>query len=438
MGSPGPIRPRVSRETRLLFTTVLVSIVALWVLARIRFPDRPATPNPVPTLLTQLAVRPRFEELAASVAELESRVLPALFPLEVDRQTASEAFPPHGQRFVPALRVRNDVVVALLGQAATVTIPQHSPPPAILARHMASGLAVIQVPPAAAPVLPAWSPQRLQYPRYFIVSDVSPEGASLRPVFVGALSRVTSVRWSESIWAAPAGSNLGPGVFVFTTDGTLAGLAIEHEGQPAILPAEGLMRAAERLLRDGSRGGGWLGLQVQGLTPAVASITGATGGVVVTWVDPEGPAGSSLRATDVVETIGGQPLSGQDDWDAHASRLSPGDQLLLGVRRAGEVQEIQLTAGQHPLSPPPFETDELGLTMRAVPRVGVEVVRADPGSAAARAGIVAGDVITLVGDADNPTPAEVTRAFVASPSSSALLVRVARGDRHHVLALEKR
>jgi S1-C subfamily serine protease len=167
-------------------------------------------------------------------------------------------------------------------------------------------------------------------------------------------------------------------------------------------------------------------------------VTGATGGVVVTWVDPEGPGGGSLRATDVIETIGGQTLSTPEDWDAHVSRLTPGDPLLLGVRRAGEAQEIQLTTGQHPPPPPPLETDELGLTMRTVPRVGVEVVRVDPESAAARAGIMAGDVITLIGETEAPTPADVTKAFVASPPSSALLVRIARGDRHHVLAVEKR
>jgi S1-C subfamily serine protease len=155
-------------------------------------------------------------------------------------------------------------------------------------------------------------------------------------------------------------------------------------------------------------------------------------------VDPEGPAGGSLRATDVIETIGGQALSTLDEWEAHVSLLTPGDPLLLGVRRAGEVQEIKLTAGDHQPSPQPVEADDLGLTMRSIPRVGVEVVRVDPGTAAERAGIMAGDVITLIGDTEGPTPADATRVFAATPPSSALLVRVARGDRHHVLALEKR
>ncbi len=50
-------RPRVSRETRLLLTTALLSVVALWILARIRFPDQPAG-TPVQPLLTQLASGP--------------------------------------------------------------------------------------------------------------------------------------------------------------------------------------------------------------------------------------------------------------------------------------------------------------------------------------------------------------------------------------------
>jgi len=35
-------RPRVSRETRMLITTIVISIVALWVLSRVRFPEREA------------------------------------------------------------------------------------------------------------------------------------------------------------------------------------------------------------------------------------------------------------------------------------------------------------------------------------------------------------------------------------------------------------
>ena len=88
--------------------------------------------------------------------------------------------------------------------------------------------------------------------------------------------------------------------------------------------------------------------------------------------------------------------------------------------------------------PTPAEARPLGLTMRAVPRIGVEIVRVDPGSAAARAGIEAGDVVTLIGEVERPTPGQLTRAFQAAPDDRPLLVGVTRGDRHRVLALGKR
>ena len=420
----GPPRPRVSRETRLLFVTVLVAIVALWVLARIRFPDQPATPNPVPQLLTQLVDRTGFEDLAVEVAGLESRLASSLVALEFARDV------------LPALRIHDDVVVALLPQAGGVAGMPPAADAMVLARDPATGLAVIRVPAARAVALPLWSPQRLQYPRYLLVSDVSRPGTSLRPVFVGSLYPATSLMWSEPIWAAPAQTDLATGAFLFTNDGTLAGLAIEHDGRPAILPAEAVIRLAERLVREGTRAGGWFGVEVQELTAPIASVAGAGAGVVVTWVDPRGAAAETLAVTDVIEAIGPEVVASVEHWEARLARLGTGDSVVLRIRRRGEALEIELTAADAP--PAPIESDPLGLTMRTVPLVGVEIVRVDPASAAARAGIAAGDVVTLIGEVERPTSAQVTQAFQAAPEDRPLLVGVTRGDRHRVLALGKR
>jgi len=411
----------VSRETRLLFITVLVAIVALWVLARMRFPDQPDMPNPVPQLLTQFVNRTGFEDLAVEVAGLESRLASSLVALEFAQDVA------------PALRIHDDVVVALLPPAGG---PAGTPSPAgftVLARDPASGLAVIRVPAARAVALPLWSPPQLQYPRYLLVSDVSPSGASLRPVFVGALYPDASAVWSEPIWAAPAQTDLANGAFVFTNDGTLAGLAIEHEGRPAILPAEAVIRLAERLLREGIPVGGWLGVEVQELTAPIAAAIGARAGVVVSWVDPRGAAADALAVTDVIETIDVEVVASVEDWEARLARVGAGDSLILGLRRRGELVEIELTAADGP--PVPIETDLLGLTMRIVPGVGLEIVRVEPGSAAARAGVEVGDIVTLIDEVERPTPAEVTQAFQAVPDDRPILMGVIRGDRHIVLAL---
>jgi S1-C subfamily serine protease len=88
-------------------------------------------------------------------------------------------------------------------------------------------------------------------------------------------------------------------------------------------------------------------------------------------------------------------------------------------------------------APPPLDAT-LGLTMRTVRRMGAEVVEVSPASAAARLGIREADVITAIGNIRAPTAQQVEAAFAAAPVNRPLLVAIARGNRHHVVALEKK
>ena len=148
-----PYRPRVSRETRLLLTTALVAVAALWVLARIRFPDLPATPNPVAPLLSQLAITPTFDGLASEVAQLQARIEPSLVTLDASALVAAgeDSSPPAR---LMALRIRDDLAIALLPAAI-------SPVPAatdrVLGIDTASGLVVIRI--AAGPAAPGLRPR---------------------------------------------------------------------------------------------------------------------------------------------------------------------------------------------------------------------------------------------------------------------------------------
>jgi hypothetical protein len=83
METNSPYRPRVSRETRLLLTAGVMAVAALWLLARIRFPERPVTPNPVPSVLSQLASGPKYDDLAGEIAQLHARLQPSLLALDV-------------------------------------------------------------------------------------------------------------------------------------------------------------------------------------------------------------------------------------------------------------------------------------------------------------------------------------------------------------------
>jgi S1-C subfamily serine protease len=78
----------------------------------------------------------------------------------------------------------------------------------------------------------------------------------------------------------------------------------------------------------------------------------------------------------------------------------------------------------------------LGLTLRALPGIGAEVVRVERGSAGDRSGLLPGDLITRADATDTPTPAQLQRAF-ASARERPLIIAFTRGTSRQVTALEK-
>jgi hypothetical protein len=418
-------RPRVSRETRLLLTAALVAVAVLWLLARVRFRDRPAPPSPIPAVLGQLTGGPTLDELASEIAAVTTRIRPAVVAIGAAAAPAPDARSPAR---VAALRVRDGVAVAWL-PATRVT-----PPAGLIAIDRAAGLALVRVPGGRPTALPAlWTPAAPQRPRYVAATEIVGGEVSVRPTFVPALEAVVTPLWPEPAWAVPSGSALTAGSLVFTSDAALVGLVIPSAGRLVIVPGATLLAQAERLLAAPPAPAGSLGIEVQGLTPALASVTGAASGVVVSWVDPAGPARGRVGVGDVIETVNGRPVTGPGEWDVLAARLSAGTTVTLGLRARGTSQPVELTAGA--AAPP--SSAALGLTLRARGGTGSEIVAVQPGSAAHRAGLTAADVITLVGEAKSPTPRQVTRAFASLRPGERLLVAVTRGDAHTVTTLER-
>jgi serine protease Do len=204
----------------------------------------------------------------------------------------------------------------------------------------------------------------------------------------------------------------------------------------ALVPADAVIAVAERLVRDGEKPAGRLGVDVQALTPGIAAATGAdagVAGVVVTWVHPKGPAARALRTADIIEAIDNQPVATLEHWNARVAAVAEGDSLLVRVRRAGTIAEVPLTAAS-PADPP---VRPLGLTLRTIPRTGAEVVSVAPLSAAALAGLAPGAVLTRVGEIEAPTAAQVSRAFAGAARDRPILVAFTRAGTHRVIALER-
>jgi hypothetical protein len=422
---PFPDRPRISRETRLLLTTLFLSLAALWVLARIRFPEQPRTPNPV-ALLTQLAPSTAFEDLERAVFALEPQVVPALHVISVQRAGRVGGLGREEQS-IPSLRFRTDAVVALIDTPATASITGGT----LVAHDPVTGLSVLQTPSIDVQPIRMWTPQRFDYPRYVLASDVSQGRFSLQPVFVGHLTVSRDSAWSADVWRMSSYATVPNGTLVFTTSGLLAGLVIGQPETPAIVPADTVISLAQRLLEKGQELSGRLGIDVQPLTPQIRTASGMTSGVVVTWVDPEGSAAGKLVATDIIEMAGEHAIQTIADWEGGPSRLNAGDVITLRIWRNGRKEEVELTA-----LPPRASSvsSRLGLTMRVRSGVGAEVLSVEEGSVAMSAGIAVDDVLTRIGDIAAPTPAQVARAFAAAKDRS-LLVAITRGAEHFVVGL---
>jgi S1-C subfamily serine protease len=412
----------------LLLTAGVMAVAALWLLARIRFPERPVTPNPVPSVLSQLASVPKYDDLAGEIAQLHARLQPSVLALDGRSAVGSLQTSPR----TVAIRLRDDLAVTLL---PSLSSRERWNDASIVGRDAASGLAVVRVPIPASMSRPLpWAPRELQQPRYLVASDVSPEGVSLRPVFVGSLDPVDSPLWSQPLWAVPVRTNLAAGSFLFTNSAELAGLAISYRDGLAIVPGGTVLAEAERLLATPPRPRGAIGIEVQDLTPAVASVTAASLGVVVAWVDADGASREQLMAGDVIEAVDGRAIATRQHWDVRVARLSVGETLTLRVRRRGEIHDVALVAT--PAAAPPASRS-LGLTLRARPKIGAEVVRIERGSAADRAGLALGDVITLVAEVFAPTPAQVMHSYTSMGQGERAMVAVTRGDTHFVTTLER-
>jgi hypothetical protein len=380
-------RPVISRETRLLLITLMVSISALWLLARLRFQDKPATAVPVVPVLAQLRPQSSYDDLAHLVSNLRPRVAAAIAV---------------GARGVAALRIGRDTGVGVA----------------------LSHFELVQLPEADVPSITAWNPRIVDYPRYLLAAEFVDEHLSLRPVFVGSLVTVESRLWNGSIWRLPPRVGLWPGTFVFTLDGLLAGLTIEDGGALSLIPGSLVLESAARITEHALKVPGDLGIEVQ-QTPL---------GLAIARVDPDGPANDALTATEVVEALNGQSVATIADWDAHARTITAGDRVMLRVRSGRETRDVAIVAVTVVYPP---EDPSLGLRLRNVARTGVAVLSVEPRSRADRAGIHPGDLITVINGLKSPTAAHVTRMFEALPSGGMVLAAVTRGDTYHVVAIER-
>ncbi|HWD58007.1 MAG TPA: DegQ family serine endoprotease [Stellaceae bacterium] len=202
---------------------------------------------------------------------------------------------------------------------------------------------------------------------------------------------------------------------------------------------------------------GWLGVQIQEVTPAIASSLGLKNdhGALVAMVTPNSPsAAAGLKQGDVVLAFDGKDISKLRDLPHDVADTAPGTQAALTVWRDGKQQQVDIKLGEMPANPevasnnnddnnqPQGQSGEnharaMGLQlaplttdMRSELHLGrdvhgVVITHVDNGSVADNIGLSRGDVIMAIDQQPATSPKEAAQRLsdiAKSPSKSALLL----------------
>jgi serine protease Do len=222
------------------------------------------------------------------------------------------------------------------------------------------------------------------------------------------------------------------------------------------IPAETVLSVVAELEAHGHVSRGYLGIQVQPMTPALAQALlgrNSPAGALITAVEPQGPSAQTLHAGDVLLSIGATPVTFATLGNA-VVRLTPGSRVDASVVRAGSEQPIALKIGQLPDPPPDplhaggrdtwvpnlelgvaIATTEIRTALKAQGEIGgLIVTQLRPNGAAALAGLKIGDLITHAGTKRLEDVADLANVGKPSPNLP-LLLRVVRNGNPGFIAV---
>jgi serine protease Do len=203
------------------------------------------------------------------------------------------------------------------------------------------------------------------------------------------------------------------------------------EGIGFALPINTARAVMQQLRERGEVRRGWIGIRMNegGIDETARSYYKLpdTKGVLVTWVDPEGPASKAgLKPGDVIRSVDDEPVRDNLDMISKISSRQPGERVRLSVFREGQAMRLALTLGDReeglvaergdsgdPEEPPreePAESSGLGITVGSLQdsvrerlrlaegQRGVVITDVDFGSEADRKGLRPTMVVTAIND----------------------------------------
>ena len=275
------------------------------------------------------------------------------------------------------------------------------------------------------------------YDDYLQIDAPINRGNSGGPLF-DASGRVIGV--NTAIYS-PSGGNIGIGFAIPSATAQTVITALKEHGR------------VER---------GWLGVEIQSVTDEIAAALGRQdrqGALVARTMEGSPAAKAGIRAGDLILSLDDEPVEEVKDLSRAVAEIRPGTRMSLTVQRQGAEKVLTLTIGEMPSEervaatpPPETQSSEPRLGLYLAPLTddvresrgldqdtsGVLVSRVEEGSAAEKAGIRPGTLITMVGQREVSTPNEAASSVRAALASGerAVLLRVEQGGHARFVAVE--
>jgi serine protease Do len=221
------------------------------------------------------------------------------------------------------------------------------------------------------------------------------------------------------------GNVIGVNTAIFSPSGGSVGIAFA-------IPADTVKSVVAQLRDKGSVTRGWIGVQIQALTPDLADSMGLkqTTGALVSEPQPDSPAvKAGIQSGDVITTVDGAEIHDARELARHIGTMAPGTSVKLGLIHQGQEKTVTLTLGtlpnekqadatpQNQREVPDSDVPKLGLTLAPASKVqgsdgnGVVVTAVAEGGVAADHGFQVGDIILDVGGKTVSTPADVRKSL---------------------------
>ncbi len=258
------------------------------------------------------------------------------------------------------------------------------------------------------------------------------------------------VQFIQTDVAINPGNSGGP---LFNMEGEVVGINSQiyspsggSVGLSFAIPSSVALEVVTQLKEKGHVDRGWLGVIIGNVDKDLASAYGLDKpqGAIVNEVTPKSPAAKAgVKEGDLIVKFNGQDVHSQADLPRIVGQLAPGTKVAFDIIRKGKRETLsvvlekltsdsaQVKQRVNPTEVKPTKPDALGLSVAPAEgsdgEKGVQVVSVEQDSAAQRAGLQPGDIITQLDFIDLESVASYNKVVASIPKNTAKAIRFVRG-----------